>query len=175
MSIRMALQYIITSPCFHHSFENIPYSTSHNPHVVPILLKRLVSSRAQERLCGKSCPPSLARIMRHGRANHRARLSPSPANMQISALISSLTPVHMSNVLLLYWHPCRTVPRPIHTSNITLGYKSQTPPTYNTNPSNATLPPPPHHKRSLNKEQLREPLTAWQATPTLRQPKREAI
>ena len=47
MSIRMALHYIITCPCFHYSSENIPYNISHNPHFVLILQTRLVSLRAQ--------------------------------------------------------------------------------------------------------------------------------
>ena len=102
MSIRMTLHYIITSPCLYYypttsliAIHIIHISFSYYKHVI-------VSSRAQRRLTlRQSCLPSLARIIRHGRANQRARLSPSRANMQMSAPISSLIPVRMSTVLLL--------------------------------------------------------------------------
>ena len=111
--------YIFTSPCFYHSSKNIINNISHNPHHVLILQICPLVSRALARLnLRQSCFPSLARIMRHGRANQRARVSPSRANMQMSALISGLIPVRMSNVLLLYWHSCRTPRRPFYTSNI---------------------------------------------------------
>ena len=77
--------------------------------------------------------------------NQRARL-PSPWQIVwMSAPISGLILVRMSTVLLLHWHTCRISRRPTNTSNIIiiLGYKVQSPPAYNTNPSNATLPPPP--------------------------------
>ena len=106
MSIRMALHYIITSPCFYHYPIISLYNISHNPHFVPILQTRLVSSRAQRRLTlRQSCLPSLARFVRHGRANQRtnqrARL-PSPGRiMRMSAPINGLILVRMSTVLLI--------------------------------------------------------------------------
>ena len=73
--------------------------------------------------------------------NQRAQL-PSPGRIvRMSAPISGLILVRMSTVLLLLWHSCRISRRPTYTSNIILGYKVQSLPAYNTNPSNATLPP----------------------------------
>ena len=101
--------------------------TFHIIHI-PFPYYKYVSRAQAPLILRQSCLPSLARITRHGRANQRARLSPSRVNMQMSAPISSLIPVRMSTVLLLHWHSCRIAHRPTYTSNITLGYKAQTPP-----------------------------------------------
>ena len=58
---------IFTSPCFYHSSENITYNISHNPHFVPTLQIRPLSSRAQAQLTLRQfCLPSPGRIVRTG-------------------------------------------------------------------------------------------------------------
>ena len=122
LSIRMTLHYIITSPCFHHSSENIPYNISHNPHGVLLLQTRLVSSRAQERLnLRQSCFPSLARIMRHGRANQRAMAFPVPGEYADER--TDQRPDSSAHVKCLT-SSAASMPDTITTSNITLGYKA---------------------------------------------------
>ena len=111
--------YIFTSPCFYHSSEKITNNISHNPHYVPILQIRPLVSRAQASLTPQPRPNHATRA-----SQSKGPASPSRANMQMSAPISSLIPVRMSTVLLLHWHSCRTARRPSYTSNITLRYKA---------------------------------------------------
>ena len=80
---------IFTSPCFYHSSENITYNISHNPHFVPMIKIRPLSSRAQAQLTLRQlCFPSPGRIVRTGEP-----ISGPDSGANVKCLTSSISTV----------------------------------------------------------------------------------
>ena len=126
------------SPCFYHSSKNITYNISHNPHSVPILQIRPLVSRAQARLTlRQSCLPHPGRTVRIGQP---IRGPGFPVLGELCGWVNQSADWFRCACQTSYflWHSCQISRRPTYTSNIILGHKVQSPPVYNTNPSNAT-------------------------------------